>query len=236
MANFGLSSSSCSTSARFFSPPEKPSFTERVANFGSIFRRFIASDSSLVQVRMAGALPSTSVFAVRRKLVIDTPGTSTGYCMAKKTPALARSSGVILRMSSPSSSTCPESTTYLGWPASVYASVDLPDPFGPMMAWVSPELTVRFTPLRIGLMPSLVSTCAYRSLISRVDMVFAPTFYFSSNTWAIASLSPRARRLSITFMRCSLIAGMPISSTSSPKKPRTTSLRASVSGMPRDCR
>ena len=235
MANFGLSSSSCSTSARFFSPPEKPSFTERVANFGSILSRFMASDSSFVHVRMAGALPSTSVLAVRRKLVMDTPGTSTGYCMARKMPALARSSGVILRMSSPSSSTWPESTMYFGWPASVYARVDLPEPLGPMMAWVSPELTVRFTPLRIGLMPSLVSTCAYRSLISRVDMV-SPDDYFSSNTCAIASLSPRARRLSMTFIRCSEIAGMPISSTSSPKKPRTTSLRASFSEMPRDSR
>lgn len=91
------------------------------------------------------------------------------------------------------------------------------------------------TPLRIGLMPSLVSTCAYRSLISRVDMV-SPDDYFSSNTCAIASLSPRARRLSMTFIRCSEIAGMPISSTSSPKKPRTTSLWASFSEMPRDSR
>ncbi len=38
--------------------------TERVANFGSILRRFIASVSSLVHVRIAGALPSISVFAV----------------------------------------------------------------------------------------------------------------------------------------------------------------------------
>ena len=118
-ANFGLSSSSCSTSARFFSPPEKPSFTERVANFGSILSRFMASVRSLVHVRMAGAWPSISVLAVRRKLVIDTPGTSTGYCMAKNRPALARSSGVIVSRSSPSSSTWPDSTSYLGWPASV---------------------------------------------------------------------------------------------------------------------
>ena len=108
-----------SGTARFFSPPEKPSLTERDANFGSMRSFFIAAPSSLVQVRMAGALPSTSVLAVRRKLVIDTPGTSTGYCMARKSPSLARRSGVCLRMSTPSSSASPESTSYLGWPASV---------------------------------------------------------------------------------------------------------------------
>jgi hypothetical protein len=35
-----------------------------------------------------------------------------------------------------------------------YAVVDLPDPFGPMIAWVSPSLMVSVTPLRISLGPS----------------------------------------------------------------------------------
>src|SRR5215211_2047394 len=61
---------------------------------------------------------------------------------------------------------------YFGCPAMEYASVDLPEPLGPMIAWVSPARTVRSTPLRISLGPPSAATSACRSLISRVDMVF----------------------------------------------------------------
>src|SRR5918999_1415254 len=44
------------------------------------------------------------------------------------------------------------------------ASVDLPDPLGPMRAWTSPWRTARSTPRRI----SLSSTATLRSLISRI--------------------------------------------------------------------
>src|SRR5207244_4157398 len=44
------------------------------------------------------------------------------------------------------------------------ARVDLPDPFGPMMAWISPGRTLRLTPRRI----SLPSTVAWRSSTSRI--------------------------------------------------------------------
>src|SRR3712207_157982 len=47
------------------------------------------------------------------------------------------------------------------------ARVDLPEPFGPMRAWNSPERTRRSTPLRICLSPA--ETC--RFLISRSAMV-----------------------------------------------------------------
>jgi hypothetical protein len=57
------------------------------------------------------------VAAVRRKFDIETPGTSTGYCMARNRPARARSSTVIDSTSSPSSRTSPEVTSYFGWPA-----------------------------------------------------------------------------------------------------------------------
>jgi hypothetical protein len=40
----------------------------------------------------------------------------------------------------------PPVTVYFGWPASEYASVDFPEPLGPMMACVSPDLKVRETP------------------------------------------------------------------------------------------
>jgi hypothetical protein len=65
--------------------------------------------------------------------------------------------------SAPSSVTVPLVTVYFGWPAREYANVDLPEPLGPMIAWVSPLATVRSTPRRICLGPSLVSTLTCRS-------------------------------------------------------------------------
>src|SRR3954453_18605856 len=168
-ATFGSSSSSWRISWRFFSPPEKPSLTERVANAGSIFIASIAELTSLTQVRSLGASPSIAVFAVRRKFDTVTPGTSTGYCMARNRPARARSSTVIARTSSPSRVTVPPVIVYLGWPAIEYARVDLPDPLGPMIAWVSPERTVRSTPRRISLVSSPSPTVTCRSRISRTD-------------------------------------------------------------------
>src|SRR2546425_8608151 len=53
---------------------------------------------------------------------------------------------------------------------SVWESVDLPDPFGPMTACTSPLLMASVTPLRI----SLPSTLARRSRISKSANSFAP--------------------------------------------------------------
>ena len=47
------------------------------------------------------------------------------------------------------------------------ASVDLPEPLGPMSAWISPLVTVRSTPLRI----CLSSAWTWRLRISRSAMV-----------------------------------------------------------------
>jgi hypothetical protein len=55
--------------------------------------------------------------ADRRKFDIDTPGTSTGYCMAKNRPARARSSTLMSRTFSPSSMMEPDVTRYFGCPA-----------------------------------------------------------------------------------------------------------------------
>ena len=77
----------------------------------------MASLTSLTQVRSFGASPSTAVLAVRRKLETVTPGTSTGYCIARNRPARARSSTFIARTSSPSRVTVPPVTVYFGWPA-----------------------------------------------------------------------------------------------------------------------
>ena len=117
IAIFGASSSSCRISCRFFSPPEKPSLTFRSANAGSIDSAAIAARMSLSNTRSFGASPRTAVTAVRRKFDTDTPGTSTGYCMARNSPALARASTLIASTSSPSSVTLPLVMRYLGWPA-----------------------------------------------------------------------------------------------------------------------
>src|SRR5262252_9508324 len=64
-------------------------------------------------------------------------------------PLAARSSGSSASRSAPSNVTVPPVTSYWSLPASTCASVDLPEPFGPMMAWTLPLLTERSSPLRI---------------------------------------------------------------------------------------
>ena len=116
-AIFGLSSSSWRISCRFFSPPEKPSFRLRSAKAGSMDSADIAARSSLTKSRSFGASPRTAVTAVRKKFDTVTPGTSTGYCMARNRPARARESTVMASTSSPSRVTLPLVTRYFGWPA-----------------------------------------------------------------------------------------------------------------------
>ncbi len=74
----------------------------------------MAALTSLTQVRTFGASPSMAVLAVRRKLAVETPGTSTGYCIARKRPARARSSTVRSLIEAPSSSTVPAVMWYFG--------------------------------------------------------------------------------------------------------------------------
>src|SRR5215208_7059488 len=104
--------------------------------------------------------------SIRRYLATVTPGTATGYWKAMNRPARARSSGSASVMSSPSKRISPSVTSRPGWPMIALASVDLPDPFGPIIAWISPERTWRSTPLRICFSPA--ATC--RFLISRSAM------------------------------------------------------------------
>ena len=91
--------------------------TFRCAKAGSIFIGSIAELTSLTQVRSFGASPSMAVFAVRRKFDTETPGTSTGYCIARNSPARARSSTFIASTSAPSRVTLPPVTVYFGCPA-----------------------------------------------------------------------------------------------------------------------
>src|SRR5712691_9941012 len=80
------------------------------------------------------------------------------------------------RRSFSSYNTRPDVATYFGRPASTFASVDLPEPFGPMMACTSPASITRSSPLRI----SLPSMPAYRFLIS------------SSGIFVVSWVSPHA--------------------------------------------
>ena len=91
--------------------------TERAEKVESRLRCSSAALTSLTQVRSLGASPSMAVLAVRRKFATETPGTSTGYCMARKSPARARSSTDMASTSSPSRVTVPPVIVYFGWPA-----------------------------------------------------------------------------------------------------------------------
>src|SRR5712692_10455433 len=107
--------------------------------------------------------PRLALSAVRRKLVIEIPGTTTGYWNARNMPSRARSSGSSSRTFLPLNLTVPPSTVKPGWPIRVWERVDLPEPLGPMTACTSPLLMVSVKPLRI----SLPSTLARRSRISK---------------------------------------------------------------------
>src|SRR5918999_2594850 len=169
-ASRGASSASWRISMRFFSPPEKPSLRYRLENsFGTLVSSIAASTVLRKSLSEMGCSPRTSRWAfmtMRRYLAVVTPGIATGYWKAMNRPARARSSGSASVMSSPSKRIWPSVTSRPGWPMIALASVDFPDPFGPIRAWNSPERTWRSTPLRIFLSPA--DTCTF--LISRSAM------------------------------------------------------------------
>ena len=104
--------------------------------------------------------------AIRRYLATVTPGIATGYWNAMKRPIRERSSGSASVTSSPMNEIEPSVTSKAGWPMIAFASVDLPEPFGPISAFTWPRETERSSPLRISL-PSAV-TC--KLVISRSAM------------------------------------------------------------------
>ena len=111
----------------------------------------------------------------------ETPGISCGYWKARNTPALARRSVGQSVMSSPWKWIDPPVTSYSGLPSSVEASVLLPEPFGPMMAWTSPALTVSDSPLRISGASSVLplATSAGRACRSEIrnSSVTRPVYF-----------------------------------------------------------
>ena len=70
----------------------------------------------------------------------ETPGISWGYWKARNMPALARTSVGQSVMSSPWKRMRPCVTSYSGLASRALARVDLPEPLGPMRAWISPGL------------------------------------------------------------------------------------------------
>src|SRR3954471_12842998 len=170
-ASLGRWSAIWRISMRFFSPPEEPSLMERAENsFGTCVSSIAASTVWRNSLSGMGCSPRASRWALmtmRRYFVVVTPGMATGYWKAMKRPATARASGSASVMSWPSKRIWPSVTSRLGWPMIALASVDLPEPLGPIRAWNSPERTWRSTPRRMDFSPAL--TCRLR--ISRSAMV-----------------------------------------------------------------
>src|SRR5262245_52780869 len=96
------------------------------------------------------SMPLRADRAWRRNWITETPGISWGYWKARNIPALARSSAGHSPTSSPSSVIVPAVTWYSGDPISAAASVLLPEPLGPITAWISPTPTVRSRPRMIS--------------------------------------------------------------------------------------
>ena len=105
MASVGSSTAIWRISFRFFSPPEKPELTARLMISGSHSTSLsFSSSESRKSIESTSSSPRAfriSLYAARRKYALVTPGISTGYWNARKTPAWARSSG------SSSSRSCP---------------------------------------------------------------------------------------------------------------------------------
>jgi len=82
-ANFGCSIAICKISLRFFSPPEKPSFTDRSIIDLSMpnLARFTLSKSRNSDVLISGSPRyfRAALIAALRKYLLLTPGISTGY-------------------------------------------------------------------------------------------------------------------------------------------------------------
>jgi hypothetical protein len=87
--------------------------------------------------------------AVFMKLTMLTPGISIGYWNPRKIPSFALSSGDISSRSFPIYDTVPSVTSTNSRPARTAARVLLPEPLGPIIAWISPCLTFRLIPFRM---------------------------------------------------------------------------------------
>ncbi len=97
-----------------------------------------ASVSRRKSLRLIWGSPRASrwaLIAIRRYLATVTPGIATGYWKAMNRPERERSSGSASVISSPSKLISPSVTSRAGCPMIAFASVDLPEPLGPISAW-----------------------------------------------------------------------------------------------------
>src|ERR1700722_3631557 len=189
MHRLGSKSAICKISLRFFSPPEKPTLTPRRSMSCGMFSRVATSRTFLRKSGVENSLSPRALrwafSAVRRNVMVATPGISTGYWNARNTPFAERSSGDISKRPSPLNRISPPVTSSPGLPAMTWLSVDLPEPFGPMMACTSPRFTVSERPWRI----SRSSTPTCRFLTSSNGITFFR--FFSSRGAPKAALSNR---------------------------------------------
>ena len=79
------------------------------------------------------------------------PGTAVTSCATSAMPASSASRGLARVSGSPSSVISPSSGGTA--PARIFASVDLPEPFSPARATISPEPTSKSTPTRALTLP-----------------------------------------------------------------------------------
>ncbi len=220
----GFSNPSCRISWRFFSPPEKPSLTLRSPNAWSMSRSSIAALTSLTQCRSLGASPRTAVAAERRKFDIDTPGTSTGYCMARNKPG----AGALVdahrpARSAPSSVIEPDVTRVLRVSGDGVGQGRLARPVGPHHRMRFAGAHRQVDPVEDG------DVVAVGGVLDADVQVLD----FQSCHEAVILDSVMASSCSMAVVKRSRISGTAILAMISLKNPRTTSRRACSSGMPR---
>ena len=168
MASFGSSTAIWKISLRFFSPPEKPSLTERLSKSSVQFEQFHflldqREKFHRVQFRLA---PVLADFVQRglEKIGAVHAGNFDRILEREKQPFAGALLGIEVEQVLAAVNHLAAAHVVAVAPGQNAASVLLPLPFGPMTAWTSPGRMTRLTPLRI----CLPSTPASRFLISRI--------------------------------------------------------------------
>ena len=191
MANFGSNIAIWKISLRFFSPPEKPSFTLRLANLlsNSTIARFsrIIFKKSVADTGSCPLYLRWAFTAARMKFTMLTPGISTGYWKLRNNPSRLRSSAESPSRFLPLKSTSPSVTSKAGLPTNTLLNVLFPEPFGPMIACTSPAFTVRLIPFNISL--PLILACKF--FTCNITNLFYLIPHFLPRRWSTTFAPPR---------------------------------------------
>ncbi len=160
IASLGSSTAIWRISLRFFSPPEKPAFTDPAHDRGVHLDELELLLHEVEEVQRVDLLLAARLadLVVRRaqEVRVGHAGDLDRILEREEDAGLRAHLRLQLEEVLPVvRSTVPPVTSYAGWPASTCASVLLPEPFGPMTACTSPAFTVRSMPLRISLSPAL---------------------------------------------------------------------------------